>query len=138
MDLLEIDIALARRAFDLRLALSLGGESVAIIGSSGAGKTSLLRAVAGLERDCTGRIVLAGERWLDSEHGVHLSPERRRVGYLPQDYGLFPHLTVAKNVGFAAKHERPELLERLGISHLASRSEEHTSELQSRQYLVCR
>jgi molybdate transport system ATP-binding protein len=57
--------------------------------------------------------------WLDAARRIHLSPERRRVGYLPQDYGLFPHLTVAANVAFASRRERPDLLERLGIAHLA-------------------
>ena len=89
------------------------------MGPSGAGKTSLLRAVAGLERHCAGRVALGEEVWLDSERHVHLTPERRRVGYLPQDYGLFPHLTVAGNVRFAAKRDRRDLLERLGVAHLA-------------------
>jgi ABC-type sulfate/molybdate transport systems ATPase subunit len=119
MDLLTIDIALPRRAFDLRAELNLGAETVAIVGPSGAGKTSLLRAVAGLERECAGRIALGSELWLHTEKRVRLSPERRRVGYLPQDYGLFPHLTVAGNVRFAGKRERPDLLERVGIAHLA-------------------
>ena len=57
--------------------------------------------------------------WFDAERGVHVNPERRRVGYLPQDYALFPHLTVAANVRFAGKRPRPDLLERLGIGHLA-------------------
>jgi molybdate transport system ATP-binding protein len=119
MDFLEIDIALPRRSFELRASLKLGAETIAIVGPSGAGKTSLLRGVAGLERRCAGRIALGPDPWLDSEQGVHLSPERRRVGYLPQDYGLFPHLTVAANVRFAGKRERPDLLERLGIADLA-------------------
>ena len=89
------------------------------MGPSGSGKTSLLRAVAGLERPRTGRISLGSELWLDAERGVRLSPERRRVGYLPQDYGLFPHLTVAGNVRFAGQRDRPDLLERFGIAHLA-------------------
>jgi molybdate transport system ATP-binding protein len=127
MDLLEIDISLPRRSFDLRAELKLGAETIAIVGPSGAGKTSLLRSVAGLERHCAGRISLDGEPWLDSGLRVHLSPERRRVGYLPQDYGLFPHLSVAGNIRFTGKRDRPDLLERLGIAHLAHARPRHLS-----------
>ncbi|MDQ6841829.1 MAG: ATP-binding cassette domain-containing protein, partial [Actinomycetota bacterium] len=119
MDLLAVDITLPRRSFDVRVALSLDIETVALVGPSGAGKTSLLRAIAGLERP-EGRIALEDETWLDSGRGIDLSPELRRVGYLPQDYGLFPHLTVAGNVRFAGRRDRPDLLERLGVGHLAS------------------
>jgi molybdate transport system ATP-binding protein len=119
MELLDIDIALPRRAFELCVSLTLGAEVVALIGPSGAGKTSLLRAVAGLERPRAGRIAYGPERWFDAERGLHVGAEERHVGYLPQDYGLFPHLTVAGNVRFAARRDRPDLLERLGISHLA-------------------
>ncbi len=118
MDLLDIDISLARRAFALRVALALGGETIALVGPSGAGKSSLLRAVAGLERPQEGHILLGGERWFDAPSRTHLRPERRRVGFLPQDYGLFPHLTVAANVRFAARGGRPDLLERFGIGDL--------------------
>jgi ABC-type sulfate/molybdate transport systems ATPase subunit len=119
MDSFTIDITVARRSFDLRVELSLGAETIAMVGPSGAGKTSLLRAVAGLERHVSGRIALGSEVWLDAERRVHLPPERRRVGYLPQDYALFPHLSVAANVAFAGRRERPDLLGRLGIAHLA-------------------
>src|SRR5258707_7124175 len=114
MDLFAIDIALARRSFDVRATLNVGAETVALVGPSGAGKTSLLRTVAGLERPHTGRIALGGELWLDTAQRIDLSPERRRVGYLPQDYGLFPHLTVSANVSFAGRRQRPDLLRRLG------------------------
>jgi molybdate transport system ATP-binding protein len=116
---LEIDIALARRSFELAVALALDAETVALIGPSGAGKTSLLRTIAGLERPHRGRITLVEEVWLDTGSGVRLPPESRRVGYVPQDYGLFPHLTVAANVRFSARRNRPDLLERLRIGHLA-------------------
>lgn len=119
MAVLDIDIVLPRRDFDLRAALTLGAETIALVGPSGAGKTSLLRTVAGLERPSGGRIALGNETWFDATGKVHLSAERRRVGYLPQDYGLFPHLTVAANVRFAGKRDRPDLLDRLGIAHLA-------------------
>lgn len=119
MDLVA-DITLPRRSFDLRVELRLETGTLALVGPSGAGKTSLLRALAGLERPTAGRIALGDEVWMDAARGVHLRPERRRVGYLPQDYALFPHLTVAGNVRFAAGCDRPDLLERVGVGHLAS------------------
>jgi molybdate transport system ATP-binding protein len=119
MDLLDIDVTLPRRTFDLRAALTVGAETLALVGPSGSGKTSLLRTVAGLDRPTAGHISLGETRWFDADRGVYLSAEQRRVGYLPQDYGLFPHLTVAANVRFAARRDRPDLLARLGIEHLA-------------------
>jgi molybdate transport system ATP-binding protein len=116
---LDVDIALARRAFELRVAFALADETVAVLGRSGSGKSSLLRTVAGLERPHSGRIALDGELWLDTSRGVRLLAEQRRVGYVPQDYGLFPHLTAAANVRFAAGRDRPDLLERFGVSQLA-------------------
>ncbi len=97
------------------------------MGSSGAGKTSLLRAVAGLEQPREGKIGFGAETWFDAKKRIHLSAEHRRVGYLPQDYGLFPHLTVAGNVRFAARGDRPDLLERMGIAHLAGARPRHLS-----------
>jgi molybdate transport system ATP-binding protein len=73
------------------------------MGPSGSGKTSLLEAIAGLRRAARGRIAVDGEVFLDSRAGVRLPPERRRVGYVPQDAGLFPHLSAHDNVRFGAR-----------------------------------
>jgi molybdate transport system ATP-binding protein len=76
---------------------------VAVLGPSGSGKTSLLEVIAGLRRRGFGRVELDGETLLDSASGVFLPPERRRVGYVPQDSLLFPHLDVAGNVRFGSR-----------------------------------
>ncbi|TFD45338.1 ABC transporter ATP-binding protein, partial [Cryobacterium sp. TMT1-2-1] len=74
------------------------GSLVAIVGPSGCGKTTLLRTIAGLVRARSGEIRLG--RRMVATHGIHLAPEKRRIGWVPQDAALFPHLTVAENVAF--------------------------------------
>ena len=83
------------------LALNAGDIGV-LIGPSGCGKTTLLRAVAGLEHVSSGEIRLASE--LVSSARVDVPPEQRRIGMVFQDYALFPHLDVARNVGFGLRH----------------------------------
>jgi len=119
MDRLRLDLAHPLRSFGLELALDVGGEAVALAGPSGAGKTSVLRAVAGLLRPERGRVVLGAEVWLDTDRGVDLAPEDRSVGLVFQDHALFPHLTVAENVGFSGRARVEELLQRFRIAHLA-------------------
>lgn len=89
------------------------------MGPSGAGKTTVLRAIAGAIRPASGRVTV-GERVLfDRDRRVDLPPEARRVGYVFQEYALFPHMTVRDNVGFAGRDRVDELLERFGIAGLA-------------------
>jgi molybdate transport system ATP-binding protein len=114
----RLDITVPLRSFDLEVALAVGAETVALVGPSGAGKTTVLRAVAGLVRPSDGRISSNGSIWFDSREKVDLRPEQRAVGYVLQEYALFPHLTVEKNVSFAGGR-RGDLLERLGIAGLA-------------------
>jgi molybdate transport system ATP-binding protein len=82
------------------------GATTVLVGESGAGKTSTLRILAGLDLPERGRLVLDGEVWLDSETGRYLDPWERDVGYVPQDYALFPHLSVAENIGFGLRELR--------------------------------
>jgi molybdate transport system ATP-binding protein len=118
MDPLHIHLARALRAFRLELTLDVDGV-VALAGPSGAGKTTLLRSIAGLARPDSGRVALGEEVLFDSEEGIDLPPERRSVGLVFQDYALFPHMSVAENVGFSRGPGTTDLLERFGIAQLA-------------------
>jgi molybdate transport system ATP-binding protein len=118
MDTLGLAVATPLRGHDLELSLEVGAEPVAVVGPSGAGKTTLLRVVAGLTRPATGHVRLGGETWLDTERGIDRRPEERRAGFVFQDYALFPHLTVERNVAFGGRRRVSELLERFGIGHL--------------------
>jgi ABC-type sulfate/molybdate transport systems ATPase subunit len=118
MALLRADFKLPLRTFELELDLDVGG-TVALVGPSGAGKTSVLRAVAGLVRPTRGRIALGDDVWLDTDRNLFRRPDERRVGLVFQEYALFPHLTVRQNVAYAGKERADEFLERFRISHLA-------------------
>ena len=118
MAALSADFSLPLRAFDLELSLEVEG-TVALVGPSGAGKTSTLRVVAGLARPRSGRVALGDEVWLDTTLRVDRRPEERRVGLVFQEYALFPHLTVRANVAYAGRGRVDELLERFHVAHLA-------------------
>ncbi len=119
MDRLALDISVALRTLRVDLALEVGGETLALVGPSGAGKTTVLRAIAGLVRPDRGRVVLGDAVWLDTSRGVDVPPDSRAVGYLFQDYALFPHLSVRRNVAFGGSERVDELLDRFRIRHLA-------------------
>ena len=115
-------------ALALDVALQVApGECLALAGPSGAGKTSVLRVAAGLLQPAHGRVEASGETWLDTERGTDVPPERRRCGYVFQEYALFPHLSAWQNVAYplrrlprGERHERAlALLERFGMRELA-------------------
>ena len=100
--MIDLDLTLTLARFTLRVSRRLSGRAVAILGASGSGKTSLLESIAGLRAGASGRIAIDGETLLDTRALVALPPERRRIGYVPQDALLFPHLTVERNVRFGS------------------------------------
>ena len=121
MDSLSLHVDHSLRSFRLALELTVEREIVAVVGASGAGKTTLLRVVAGLVRPESGRVAAGENVWLDTAQGVDLAPEARSVGFVFQDYALFPHMTVARNVAYGGSGEQASmLLERIGIAHLAN------------------
>lgn len=118
---------------EARFTLPPGTRNAVFFGPSGAGKTLTMQCIAGLLMPDRGRIVAGDAVFFDSREGVRLPARKRGVGYVPQEYALFPHLTVLQNVAYAhtglfarfvASGEREKalsLLERLRIAHLAGR-----------------
>ena len=101
--MLQATIRLHEGEFTLDAAFDSPGGTLVIIGPSGAGKTLTLKALAGVLTPDGGRIVLGGRTIFDSDAGVSVPSQLRRVGYVPQDYALFPHMTVEGNIGFGLR-----------------------------------
>ena len=119
------------------------GEVVALFGASGVGKTTLLRCLAGLELPEQGNIVVSGETWLDIATRINLPPQQRRVGYMFQDYALFPNMSVRGNLEFAlrkgADHNRVnELLELMALGELQHRKPDSLSGGQKQRVALAR
>ncbi|MDI1480451.1 ATP-binding cassette domain-containing protein [Polyangium sp. y55x31] len=123
---LEVTVGRGAAAFSVASRFSLPSGVLVLFGSSGAGKTVTLRAIAGLLRPTRGSVRLAGEALFDWMRGVDVPAERRRIGYVPQDQALFPHLDVLGNVVFGlprAERKKPgaatlALLDELGLTAL--------------------
>jgi molybdate transport system ATP-binding protein len=126
---LEVRVVRRLPGFTLDVAWTAGDGVAVLFGPSGAGKTLTLQCLAGLLRPDAGRIVVDGRVLFDSTTAVDVRPQARRVGYVFQGYALFPHLSVADNVGFGLR-DRPraeraartaEVLDRLGLADFAGR-----------------
>lgn len=113
--LLEKKLQAARGEMTLKFQQNIESQSfVTLFGKSGVGKTSILRMLAGLMQADSGRIVVNGIVWLDTTQKVNLSPQKRQVGFVFQDYALFPNMTVEENLKFALrKNQSTKIIEEL-------------------------
>jgi molybdate transport system ATP-binding protein len=126
--MIDLSCRLGLFSFTLEVELALAGKVTAVLGPSGAGKTTLLEVIAGLRSHVEGHASIDGELVLDSERHLELPPEKRRIGYVPQEPSLFPHLDVASNVRYGmravsaeASRKVEETLDMLEIAHLSTR-----------------
>src|SRR5467141_3626852 len=125
---LTVDIERHLGAFRLKAAFEAGDGVTALFGRSGAGKTSVVNAIAGILRPERGRIAIEGEPVFDSERGIDVPTPRRRIGYVFQEGRLFPHLNVQQNLRYAGLFSRgtppsgfTHVVELLGLKDLLDR-----------------
>ncbi len=97
------NIVLPLADFALEMDVELARQATAIFGHSGAGKTSLLELIAGLRRPKSAVIALDDQVFTDTSRGMALPPRARRIGYVPQDLALFPHMTISRNILYGCK-----------------------------------
>lgn len=143
----DVDLRLGGFRLDVSIRLP-AGEVLGVLGPNGAGKSTLLRAVAGLVGLDRGSVHVDGHVWADTAGGVDLPATDRRVGYVFQDYRLFPHLSVLDNVAFAARARGArrsvaraaarDVLHRLGLDELRTRSPGSLSGGQAQRVAVAR
>ncbi len=119
------------------------GDFLTLFGKSGSGKTTLLRILAGLETPKSGKIVVDKEIWFDSSKKINLAPQKRDVGFVFQDYALFPNMSVRKNLEFALKNKNEikkvdEILEIMEIKNLSNMKPELLSGGQKQRVALAR
>jgi molybdate transport system ATP-binding protein len=120
--MLEVQIEKKLPHFLVDVNLTVEDEILVLVGPSGSGKTTILNAIAGLDHPDAGRIILNGQTFF-CENEKPLPTQQRNIGYLFQDYALFPHMTVEKNIGYGVKKMNArepieQLVNTLGINHL--------------------
>ncbi len=146
--MITLDINKVLQAADgkmnLRLNLSIKkGQLVTLYGDSGAGKTSTLRILSGLLKPEKGRIIVNGECWFDASKKINLNPNKRKIGYVFQDYALFPNMTVRQNLEYArykgqGKKEISDLIEIIELGDLQNRKPATLSGGQKQRVAIAR
>lgn len=131
-------------ALEAHYELSINdGEFLTLFGPSGAGKTTLMRMIAGLETPDSGIIEVDGEVWFDSEKKINLTPQKRSIGFVFQDYALFPSMSVRENLLFAAENSEQKsfvdsLIDMVELSQLSHRRPDTLSGGQKQRVALAR
>ncbi len=146
--MIKIDIKKKLNTADGEIVLEVSkeinsGDFLTLFGKSGSGKTTLLRIISGLETPSSGEIVVDGEIWFSSTKNINLSPQKRNVGFVFQDYALFPNMSVRQNLEFALKDKKKikkigEILEIMEIQNLSKMKPEHLSGGQKQRVALAR
>ena len=119
------------------------GHVVTLYGDSGAGKTSTLRMIAGLMKPDTGRIAVDGELWYDASSNRNIPPQSRNIGFVFQDYGLFPNMSVRQNLEFGLRKQQDktdveELIDMMALTELQSHKPQTLSGGQKQRVALAR
>jgi len=143
---LQAEVKKRLDGFELDVAFQADEGRVVIFGPSGAGKSLTLQAITGVMRPDAGRVEVNGRLLFDSASGVNLPPQERRLGYVPQSYALFPHLTVEQNVAYGIQRLDParrralvrEMVELVGLQGLERRRPRELSGGQQQRVALAR
>ena len=134
---LQVDIRKSWKDFSLNVCFDLDKGPLGILGASGCGKSMTLKCIAGILRPDDGKIILNGRTLFDSEKKIDLKPQKRRVGYLFQDFALFPNMTVAENVGagliLPKKEKQEQVCRMIEKFHLTGLEKKYPSQLSGGQ-----
>ena len=137
---LEVSLKKRLKFYDVDISFKCPDRKMLVmIGPSGGGKTTIIRMLAGLEKPDEGKIAFNSEVWFDSVSGRNVPTQKRRLGYVFQEYTLFPHLTLYENAAFAAvnKKEINELFDLFKISHLRNRKPNMVSGGERQRCSIC-
>ena len=140
----EKSLLAADGKMNLQIQLEIEGENfVTLYGESGAGKTSTLRILAGLMKPNKGKVIVNNETWFDSNRKINLKPQNRKIGFVFQDYTLFPNMTVRENLEFALRKNQDrkiisDLIEIIELGELQNRKPETLSGGQKQRTALAR
>ena len=134
---LSVDIKKKFKGFNLDVSFETNSEYLGLLGASGSGKSMTLKCIAGIETPDEGKIVLNGRVLFDSEKKICLKPQERNVGFLFQNYALFPNMTVEENIGLglklAEKEKAEQVLELLNLFQLKEHGNKYPNQLSGGQ-----